>query len=55
MSMLLSIGTGNYIYKFVVAILMTPVIYAGHYLIDRYLGHTKAEEMKKSAMNKWHI
>jgi uncharacterized integral membrane protein (TIGR00697 family) len=55
MAMLLSIGTGNYIYKFVVAILMTPVIYAGHYLIDRYLGQAKAEEMKKSAMNKWHI
>jgi queuosine precursor transporter len=50
--MLLSIGTGNYIYKFLVALAMTPVIYLGHYLIDRYVGHEKAEEMKKAAMNR---
>jgi uncharacterized integral membrane protein (TIGR00697 family) len=50
--MLLSIGTGNYIYKFLVAIAMTPVIYLGHYLIDRYVGHEKAEEMKRAAMNR---
>lgn len=50
LSMLLSIGTGNYIYKFVVAILMTPVIYIGHYFIDRYLGHEKAAEMRVAAM-----
>ncbi len=55
LSMLLGIGTGNYIYKFVVAIVMTPVIYLGHYLIESYLGHEKAAEMKRSAMNKWHI
>ncbi len=52
LAMLLSIGTGNYIYKFIVAIAMTPVIYLGHYLIDRYLGNEKAEEMKKAAMNR---
>jgi hypothetical protein len=48
----MSIGTGNYIYKFVVALAMTPVIYLGHYLIDRYLGHEKAVEMKNAAMNR---
>lgn len=52
LSQLMSIGTGNYIYKFVVAMAMTPAIYAGHYLIDRYLGQEKAEEMKKAAMNR---
>jgi uncharacterized integral membrane protein (TIGR00697 family) len=55
LGMLLSIGTGNYIYKFVVAIAMTPFIYAGHYLIEKYLGQEKASEMKKAAMRKWHI
>lgn len=49
---LLSIGTGNYIYKFVVAIAMTPVIYFGHTLIEKYVGHEKAEEMKQSAMKR---
>jgi queuosine precursor transporter len=44
-------GTGNYIYKFAVAVLLTPVIYLVHNLIERYLGHSKAAEMKAAAMN----
>ena len=43
-------GTGNYIYKFVVAILLTPVIYLIHNWVEKYLGHTKAREMKDAAM-----
>lgn len=43
-------GTGNYIYKFVIAILLTPVIYGVHAWIERYLGHDKAKEMKDAAM-----
>lgn len=43
-------GTGNYIYKFVVALLMTPVIYLVHAWIEKYLGHSEANEMKKAAM-----
>lgn len=39
-----------YIYKFVVAILMTPIIYLIHWLIERYLGKTLAGEMKLAAM-----
>lgn len=46
----LAIGTVNYIYKFVVAILLTPVIYLVHGRIERYLGHSKAAAMKASAM-----
>jgi len=42
-------GTGNYIYKFVVAILLTPVIYLVHSWIDKYLGN-KAVLLKRSAM-----
>jgi queuosine precursor transporter len=43
-------GTGNYIYKFVVAILLTPVIYLIHGFIEKYLGHDTANKMKQSAM-----
>jgi queuosine precursor transporter len=43
-------GTGNYIYKFIVAIALTPVIYLIHGVIERYLGDEKATEMKKAAM-----
>lgn len=39
----------GYIYKSLVAILMTPVIYAVHGVIERYLGHDLAAEMKKVA------
>ncbi|MBL7729379.1 MAG: queuosine precursor transporter [Dinghuibacter sp.] len=43
-------GTGNYMYKFVVALLMTPVIYGVHSWIEKYLGHETAREMKMAAM-----
>jgi uncharacterized integral membrane protein (TIGR00697 family) len=45
-------GTGNYIYKFVVAILLTPVIYLVHNWIEKYLGRDKAAEMKRAAMQR---
>lgn len=43
-------GTGNYIYKFIAAIVLTPVIYLMHGWIERYLGHSLAKKMKKAAM-----
>ncbi len=46
----MAICVGNYIYKFVVAVLLTPMIYFVHALIERYLGKNLAYEMKKSAM-----
>jgi hypothetical protein len=46
----LAIGTVNYIYKFGIAIIVTPFIYLGHYLIDHYLGKDLAEQMKELAM-----
>lgn len=46
---LIAIGLTNYIYKFAVAILLTPLIYLGHYLIDRYLGKTEAEKISELA------
>lgn len=34
-----SVGTINYIYKFLIAILLTPLLYLIHYYLDRYLRH----------------
>jgi uncharacterized PurR-regulated membrane protein YhhQ (DUF165 family) len=43
------VGIINYIYKFVVAIALTPLLYVAHYLIDRYLGREVAEKMADEA------
>lgn len=45
-------ATGNYIYKFIVAVLLTPVIYLVHTLIEKYLGASVSAEMKNAAMSK---
>lgn len=45
-------GTGNYIYKFIIAVVLTPVIYLIHAIIERYLGHDTAAEMKRTAMRR---
>ncbi len=47
-------GTGNYLYKFFIALLMTPVIYIVHHQIEIYLGKPLAADMKKAAMNAAH-
>lgn len=46
---ILAITLFNYGYKFVIAIVITPVIYAAHWGMDRYLGHGTAEEMIERA------
>lgn len=43
---------GNYIYKFLVAVVLTPVIYLVHDFIERYLGHPLAAQMKAAAMRR---
>ena len=45
-------GTGNYIYKFAAALLLTPVIYLVHGWIERYLGTDLSMKMKRSAMGR---
>lgn len=45
-------GTGNYIYKFAMAVVLTPVIYLVHYFIEKYLGRELSMKMKNSAMGK---
>ena len=49
-SLFIAVGLVNYIYKFCVAILLTPVIYLMHNWIEKYLGQELADEMKKGAM-----
>jgi hypothetical protein len=46
---IIAIGITNYMYKFSVAILLTPVIYLGHYAIDRYLGKDNALRVSEQA------
>lgn len=46
---IVAIGITNYIYKFSVAVLLTPVVYFGHYLIDNYLGKEHAEQIADQA------
>jgi len=49
LSQVIAVGIINYVYKFSVAILLTPLLYLGHGLIDRYLGKDLAEKMMKEA------
>ncbi len=48
--LVMTICIGNYIYKFVVAVLLTPLIYLSHNIIEKYLGHEQAAQMKREAM-----
>ncbi|MBG8555669.1 queuosine precursor transporter [Hymenobacter guriensis] len=45
----LSVANTNYWYKFAAAILLTPVLYLAHYLIDRYLGQNDTVELQQEA------
>lgn len=52
MQQILTTGSGNYIYKFIIALILTPVIYLVHHLIERYLGASTAAAMKAEAMSR---
>mgnify|MGYP001210010776 FL=1 len=49
LTQVLAIGSINYIFKFVIAILSTPIIYLGHYSIEKYLGVKRAKKMAEEA------
>ncbi len=49
-SQVFSVGFDNYTFKFIVAILITPIIYLAHYLIDNYLGNSLANKCKNEAL-----
>lgn len=44
-----SVGSINYLYKGMIAILLTPLLYIAHYFIDQYLGKAYAEELMDRA------
>lgn len=48
--LVLAIGVVNYMYKFTVAIVLTPLLYIVHNLIDRYLGKELSEELMAEAV-----
>jgi uncharacterized integral membrane protein (TIGR00697 family) len=49
---ILAIGIMNYTYKFLMALLLTPVIYLVEGRIEKYLGPETAKKMKLAAMGK---
>ena len=49
-ALVLAVGLVNYAYKFTCAVVLTPVIYLVHNMIDHYVGHEKALEMRNAAM-----
>lgn len=46
---IIAITLFNYSYKFIIAIVITPVIYAAHWAMDRYLGKEQAAELLEQA------
>ncbi len=48
---ILIMGLVKYFYKFIIALLMTPVLYGVHIAIDYYLGEPLATHLKERAMN----
>ena len=51
LSQVFSVGFDNYTFKFIIAILITPLIYFAHYLIDSYMGEALAKKCKNRASN----
>ncbi|KPM49540.1 queuosine precursor transporter [Jiulongibacter sediminis] len=47
----IQVGTNNYLYKFLVAIALTPLVYLAHFLIDKWLGKENSKELISEATN----
>ncbi|ANQ49453.1 queuosine precursor transporter [Flammeovirga sp. MY04] len=45
----IAIGIINYIYKFAIAVFLTPLLYVAHYIIDAYLGKEFARHTANNA------
>ena len=50
--LVIAVGIINYIYKFTVAIVLTPLLYLAHNIIDRYLGKEQALALTEEAAKK---
>jgi hypothetical protein len=46
----LALALTSYCYKFLVAVLSTPLVYLGHFLIERWLGQDLAAAMRRQAL-----
>jgi queuosine precursor transporter len=49
METFLRAASTNYVVKLVIAVGMTPLIYAGHWAVERYLGKSVAESLAEAA------
>jgi queuosine precursor transporter len=49
LSLVLAIGLVNYIYKFFVAVFLTPLLYLLHFVIDLYLGKELSHKLTEAA------
>ncbi len=49
LKLVLVIGFVNYIYKFFIAIILTPLLYLLHHFIDKYLGKELSEKLQIEA------
>ncbi len=49
LTLVLAIGVVNYIYKFFIAVFLTPLLYVLHYFIDLFLGKELSEKLVKEA------
>ncbi len=52
LKLVFAIGLVNYIYKFIIAIFLTPILYILHHLIDIYLGKDLSEKLQLEAASK---
>ena len=52
LTMVMSVAVINYLYKFLIAIILTPLLYVAHYLIDGYLGKQEADTLIAEAAQK---
>lgn len=50
LKLVLAIGLVNYIYKFTMAVVLTPLIYLAHDIIEKYLGPELATKLKNEAL-----
>jgi hypothetical protein len=49
LKLVLVIGLVNYVYKFFIAIVLTPALYLLHHFIDKYLGKELSEKLQAEA------
>jgi uncharacterized integral membrane protein (TIGR00697 family) len=52
LKLVFAIGIMNYSYKFLIAIILTPLLYIIHYLVDIYLGKETAHKLMEEATEK---